>query len=152
VNYNFRASEMARRVESTRREAEDLRLRKIRSEVAAQVAEREPPPPPPPPPPPKRHGQIEYNVQATRQTSILNAPLPVYPDALVQKGAAGTITLQVTIGPDGNVSRAAIASSQLPEMDAALLASVKKWTFTPAAGARGPVAFDGKIVVRFTVQ
>jgi TonB family protein len=151
-DYKFRTSEIERRVEQTRREAENKQLQRIRTEVAAQVAEREPPPPPKPPPPPEKVGSVQYNMQSTRQTAIVNAPLPVYSKALIQKGTAGGVTLQVTIGPDGKVTKAAITESQIPEMDAAALEAVKKWTFTPATAGRGPIAFDAKIVIRFIVQ
>src|SRR6185295_10507631 len=67
-NYNLKASEMARRVEQTRRDADNRRLQEIQREVAARVAEREPPPPPRPPPPPERFGSIQYSMQSTRQT------------------------------------------------------------------------------------
>jgi TonB family protein len=148
VDYNFKAAEMARRVEETRRDAENRRLQQIRSEVAAQVAEREPPPPPPPPPPPERFGSIQYTMQSPRQTAIVNAPLPVYSNTLVQKGLAGNITLQVTIGADGKVTQASIVESQLADMSAPTLDAVKKWTFTPA----GAGSFNARIVFRFIVQ
>jgi len=154
-NYNLKASEMERRVEQTRRDADNKRLEEIRAEVAARVAEREPPPPPPPPPPPERFGSIQYTMQSTRQTAIVNAPLPVFAGALVQKGVAGNITIQVTIGADGKVAQATIADSQVPEMNAVTLESVKKWTFAPVPSApagRGSAAFDARIVIRFSVQ
>lgn len=151
-NYTFKASEMERRVEQTLRDADNRRLQQIRAEVAAQVAEREPPPPPPPPPPPVRSGSIQYTLQSTRQTAIVNAPLPTYANALVQSGAAGSITIQVTIGADGKVAQASIAASEVPEMSAPTLEAVKRWTFTPATAGRGSIAFDAKIVVRFAIQ
>jgi TonB family protein len=151
-DYKFKASEMERRVEQTRREAEGRQLQRIEAEVRAQVAEREPPPPPKPPPPPERVGSIQYTMQSTRQTSIVSAPLPTYARALIQKGSAGEITLQVTVGPDGKVTQVSIAQSQLPEMNADTIDAVKRWTFTPANAGRGPIGFDAKIVVRFTVQ
>jgi TonB family protein len=151
-SYTFKASEMARRVEQTRRDADNRRLQEIRTEVATRVAEREPPPPPPPPPPPERFGSVQYTMQSTRQTAIVSAPLPVFSSVLVQKGVAGNITLQVTIGADGKVSQASIAESQVPDMNGATLDAVKKWTFNPATAGRGPIAFDARIVVRFIVQ
>ena len=36
-------------------------------------------------------------MQSTRQTSVVNAPRPVFPDAMVQKGTAGNITVQLTM-------------------------------------------------------
>ena len=151
-DYNLKVSELARRAEQTRRDADNKRLQEIRTEVSSRVAEREPPPPPRPPPPPEKYGSMEYTMQSTRQTSIVNAPLPIFANALVQKGAAGNITVQVTIGVDGKVTNATIADSQVPEMNAATLDAVKQWTFTPVTAGRGPAAFDAKIVVRFIVR
>jgi len=37
----------------------------------------------------------------------------------------------VDVGPDGKVKTAVIASSQVPDMDAATLNAVKKWSFKP---------------------
>jgi TonB family protein len=154
VNYNSRASEFSRRVDEARRQAEARRLAEIRAEVAVRVAEREPPPPPPPPPPPERFGEIQYEVQSRTLTEVLTAVLPSYPDALVQKGVSGSITLQVTVGVDGRVSAASIAGSKIPEMNASTLDSVRKWTFRPAPAVSGgkPAAFNLTLIVHFRVQ
>lgn len=153
-DYNFRASEMVRRVEQTRREAENLRLQQIRTEVAAQVAEREPTPVPPPAPtaPTEKFGSIQYTVQASRPLSVTSAPLPVYSNTLVQRGAAGNITIQVTVGSDGKVTQASVADSQLPEMNASSLEAVRRWTFTVPAGGRGAPTLTARIVLSFVVQ
>jgi TonB family protein len=126
-------------------------LQRIRDEVQAIVVQREPPVPPPPPVtrPPDLFGKIEYSVQSNRQLSIVDAPLPIYSNALIQKSATGRITVRVTIGADGKVTQAAIADSQLPEMNTSTLDAAKKWTFGPAAG-RAPV--EARIVFTFSVQ
>jgi TonB family protein len=151
-NYTFKASEMARRVEQTRRDADSRRLQEIRTEVAARVAEREPPPPPPPPPPPERFGSIQYSMQSTREVKILNAPLPVYANALVQKGAAGRMDIDMAVGADGKVTQVTVISSEIPEMNAATVDALKKWTFAPIVVGRGAIAFNARIVLRFIVQ
>jgi TonB family protein len=153
-DYNFRASEMVRRVEQTRREAENRRLQQIRTEVAAQVAEREPTPVPPPrsTTPTEKFGSIQYTVQASRPLSVTSAPLPIYRDALVQRGAVGNVTIQITIGADGRVTQASIADSQLPEMNASSLDAVRRWTFSVPAGGRGAATLTARIVFTFAVQ
>lgn len=151
IDYDRRSAEMVRRAEEARRELEGRQLQRIREEVQAIVAQREPPAPPPPPVtrPPELFGKIEYNVQSNRQLSIVNAPLPIYSDALIQKSAAGKITIRVTIGADGKVTQAVLADSQLPEMNTSTLDAAKKWTFSPAAG-RAPI--EARIVFTFSVQ
>jgi TonB family protein len=47
------------------------------------------------------------------------------------KGVAGTIALRVDVGPDGKVRTAAVATSQLPDLNNAALDAVKKWSFKP---------------------
>ena len=149
VDYDFKASEMARRIEETRRELDNRQLQRIRGEVDAIVAAREPPPPPPTPPPPQRFGSIEYSVQASRQISIVNAPLPIYSNALVQRSAAGNITVRVMIGADGKVTQVTLVDSKLPEMNTSTLDAAKKWTFAPLTGT-APV--EARIIFRFAVQ
>jgi TonB family protein len=149
VDYDLKASEMARRIEETRRELDNRQLQRIRGEVDAIVAAREPPPPPPPPRPPERFGKIEYSVQANRQISIVNAPLPIYSNTLIQRAAVGNITVRITIGPDGKVTQASIVESQLQEMNTSTVDAAKKWTFAPLTGT-GSV--EARVVFRFTVQ
>jgi TonB family protein len=43
----------------------------------------------------------------------------------------GTIALRVDVGPDGKVKTAAVATSQLPDLNNAALDAIKKWTFKP---------------------
>lgn len=146
TDFEFRSTEMARRITEVRRDVEGRRVQQMRAEVDDLVAKRDPPPPPPPPPPPTRAGKIEYSVQSSRQVRIVNAPLPIYSNALVQKGAAGSITVRVTIGADGKVIQATVADSKLPEMNTATLDAAKKWTFAPGG------ASDARIIFTFSIQ
>jgi TonB family protein len=152
VDYSLKASEMARRIDEVRREVEGRRLQQLREEVQALVARREPPPPPAPPPPPERFGKIEYTLQSNRQISIVEAPLPVYANTLVQRGAVGTVTVRVTIGRDGKVTQAAIVESKLPEMNDATLNAAKKWTFRPVTGAAPASGVEARITFSFSLQ
>ena len=43
------------------------------------------------------------------------------------------------LGPDGKVKTAVIASSQVPDMDAATLNAVKKWSFKPGNRSIRPI-------------
>jgi TonB family protein len=151
ADYELKSAEIARRAEEARRELEGRQVERIRDQVRAIVNEREPPvvAPPPVERPPVLSGKIEYNVQATRQLSIVDAPLPIYGDSLVEKSATGRITIRVTIGPDGKVTQASIVDSQLQEMSTSTLDAVKKWAFSPAAGRP---AVEARIIFTFSVQ
>jgi protein TonB len=152
VNYGSKVLDISRRIDEARRQADARRLAQLRAEVSARVAEREPPPPPPPPPPPEKFGDIRYEIQSRTSTEIVSSVLPAYPDALVQKGVAGSITLQVTVGVDGRVSNVVVASSQLAELNAAVQNAVRRWTFRPATSAGKPVRFELRLVFHFRVQ
>jgi TonB family protein len=149
IDYDSKSSELARRVDEARQALDAKQLQKIRDEVDTIVAEREPPPPPPPPRPPERFGAIEYSVQSSRPIRIVNAPLPVYSNSLIQGGKAGNITVRVTIGADGKVTQASVVDSQLQEMNAPTIDAAKKWTFAPSTP---PATQDARIVFRFSVQ
>jgi|GEM_PF-2149507 len=150
--YGRKVTAVARRIEDIRREAEGQRLEQLRAEVEAKAAEREPPKPPAPPPPPPRTGQISYQIEASTRVEVTDAVYPEYPDALVQKGRSGRITLQLTVGADGRVSQAAVVSSQITELNAAAVAAAKKWLFKPAAvsGRAAPVSL--RLVFQFSAQ
>jgi TonB family protein len=129
--YVLKINDVRKKIETARREIDDRRLEQIRREIAAEAARREPPPKPAPPPPPVPSGTISYQIETRAPIEVLDAIYPDYPEALRKKGAAGTIALRVDVGPDGKVKTAAIAISQLPDLNAATLEAVKKWSFRP---------------------
>lgn len=120
-----------KKIETARREAEDRRVQRLRSEVGKEVAEREPPPKPAPPPPPVPEGRISYEIEARAPIEVVEAIYPEYPVALRKSGAAGAIALRVDVGPAGKVKNAVVATSQLPDLNAATVDAVKKWSFKP---------------------
>jgi TonB family protein len=129
--YVLKINEIRKKIENARRQIDERRLQQIRSEIAAEAARREPPPKPAPPPPPVPTGAITYQIEARAAIEVVEAIYPDYPEALRRKGAAGTIALRVEVGPDGKVKTAAIASSQLPDLNTATVEAVKKWSFKP---------------------
>jgi protein TonB len=80
---------------------------------------------------------------------VVNSPLPVYANALIQSGTSGKITVRVTIGPDGKVTQASVVDSQLQAMNVATVDAAKKWTFTPITGAP---AVEARITFTFTTH
>ena len=130
-HYSVWISVIQRKIEYARREIDQRKLDEIRQEVRAEAERREPPPQPSPPPPPVPEGRISYSIESRAPLEVLDAVYPDYPEALRKKGAAGDITLRVDIGPDGTVKTAAVAASQIPDLNNAALEAMKKWSFKP---------------------
>ena len=130
-HYSVWISVIQRKIEYARREIDQRKLDEIRQEVRADAERREPPPQPSAPPPPVPEGRISYSIESRVPLEVLDAVYPDYPEALRKKGAAGDITLRVDIGPDGTVKTAAVAASQIPDLNNAALEAMKKWSFKP---------------------
>ena len=129
--YVVKISSIRRKIENARREIDQRELDQLRKEVRAEAERREPPPQPSAPPPPIPEGRISYSIESRAPLEVLDAVYPDYPEALRKKGAAGDITLRVDIGPDGTVKTAAVAASQIPDLNNAALEAMKKWSFKP---------------------
>src|SRR5437762_1447011 len=129
--YAVKISSIRRKIENARREIDQRELDQLRKEVRAEAERREPPPQPSAPPPPVPEGRISYSIESRAPLEVLDAVYPDYPEALRKKGAAGDITLRVDIGPDGTVKTAAVAASQIPDLNNAALEAMKKWSFKP---------------------
>jgi len=134
-----------KKIEAARREIDAQDLEKIRQQVREEEQRREPPPKPSAPPPPVPTGSITYQIETRAPIEVVETVYPEYSDALRRKGAAGVVTLRVDVGPDGKVKTAAIASSQVPDLNNATLEAVKKWSFKP--GNRSI-----RIVMTFSLQ
>ena len=143
--YVLKSSTIRKKIENARRDIDERKLEDIRQQARDEVERREPPQKPAPPPPPVPAGSITYDIEARAPIEIVDAVYPDYPEALRSKGAAGSITLRVDIGPDGKVRTAAVASSQLSDLNNAALEAIKKWSFKP--GNRSI-----RVVLKFSVQ
>jgi TonB family protein len=56
---------------------------------------------------------------------------PNYPAQAHRDGLQGMVSVDVTVGTDGHVRDAMVTQSAGPEFDAAVIASVSRWFFTP---------------------
>jgi TonB family protein len=72
-------------------------------------------------------------------------PDPIYPREARAAGAQGTVTLLVSISAEGAVTDVAVSSGVSPELDAAAVAAVRQWVFSP--GQRDGIAVASKHVV-----
>jgi iron complex outermembrane receptor protein len=72
------------------------------------------------------------------------------PEALAARREA-TVTLLVTVGTDGAVTDAAVAETGGETFDAAAIAAVKQWKFTPARRGDTPIVSRIRIPFRFAL-
>jgi len=75
---------------------------------------------------------------------------PVYPDEALREKREGTVRLEVLVGEDGKVAYARVAAS-VPGLDAAALASARRWEFEPALRGGWPVASVVEMPVTFRI-
>jgi TonB family protein len=144
-SYAVKESAIRRSIEMLRRDADQRDLDQIAKEVRDKAAELEPPPKPAPPPAPVPEGSVSYEIETRAPIEVVDATYPDYPESLRAKHATGTIALRVDIGPDGKVRTAAIAASQIPDLNNATTDAVKKWVFKP--GNRSI-----RLVLKFSLQ
>lgn len=103
-----------------------------------------PPPPPmdPPPPPPMRPPPPVYVKVLPEAVEVPQVP---YPPAARRQQVEGTVTLQVTVGPNGRVLRVSVVRGIGFGLDEAAMRALKSARFKPAVGS------DGKAMV-YTIR
>lgn len=69
---------------------------------------------------------------ATSSAQVRSAAAPRYPYLLQYAEAAAEVTVAFTVDAQGKVTKAKIADSSNFEFNAAALAAIKQWSFTPA--------------------
>jgi protein TonB len=80
------------------------------------------------------------------RAAYLRNPPPAYPAAARRNGEEGTVTLRVLVGTEGAPREVTLErSSGSPVLDAAALATVKHWRFSPAR--RGGEALEARVLV-----
>src|SRR5207245_8100725 len=104
-----------------------------------------PPPPLPQSPSPSQPPRLPLRVggDIPPPTKVKHID-PVYPDVAQKAHAQGIVVIEATIGPDGKVTSTKIMRS-IPLLDAAAVAAVQQWEFTPTLLNGVPV--DRKSVV-----
>ena len=90
-----------------------------------------------------------------RETQAIDPPQPwaqacniLYPRELLER--LGGFDEDVLVGEDGNVAHAEVRES-IPLLDAAALACIERWTFSPALRHGQPVAQLAKAPVAFRI-
>jgi protein TonB len=77
-------------------------------------------------------------------------PLPVYPKNAIDRKLEGTVTLTVTVSPEGRATSVRISGSSGSDLlDEAARRSVAHWTFTPGMKNGKPVEGTLTVKIRF---
>ena len=92
-------------------------------------------------PAPRSGGQIQAAVLIYRKDAE-------YPKIAKQTGAKGTVTLNATIGADGNIKKVKVVSGH-PMLTNAAVEAVKQWRYRPTLLNGQPVETDTQVLVNF---
>ena len=92
-------------------------------------------------PAPRSGGQIQAAVLIYRKDAE-------YPKIAKQTGARGTVTLNATIGADGNIKKVKVVSGH-PMLTNAAVEAVKQWRYRPTLLNGQPVETDTQVLVNF---
>ena len=98
------------------------------------------------------------NTKYLRVGDGVKAPLvvkrvePEYPEAYRQFRITGIIILELALSETGAVDRVAVVKSLGPALDAAGIAAVRKWTFTPATRDGKPVPSLFNLTINFKLN
>jgi TonB family protein len=111
--------------------------------LSPPAAPRSPPPPAASVPLPIRVGG---DIPPPRKVKNVE---PVYPEVAQKARAQGIVVIEATIGPDGKVVSTKIMRS-IPLLDAAAVAAVQQWEFTPTLLNGVPVPVIMVVPVNFT--
>jgi protein TonB len=90
---------------------------------------------------PKSGGQIQAAVLIYRKDAE-------YPKIAKQTGAKGTVTLNATIGADGNIKKVKVVSGH-PMLTNAAVEAVKQWRYRPTLLNGQPVETETQVLVNF---
>ncbi len=99
-----------------------------------------PPPAPaaPPPPKPKAAGPIQLPENATPPVALANG-MPAYPEQARREGVEAVVVVKYVVSETGTVQNITVVRGH-PLFDAAVLAAMRSWRFTPAMVDGRPVA------------
>jgi protein TonB len=106
---------------------------------------------PPPAPPRDTPAEPIRPGGKVKEPARIGYVAPVYPQLAISARVAGTVIIEAIIGTDGLVRDARVIRS-IPLLDAAALAAVKQWRYTPTLLNGVPVPVVMTVTVHFTLQ
>jgi protein TonB len=87
---------------------------------------------------PKKERVVSQKPEEDECTEAPSKPVPAqrseieYTQEARANGVEGRLVLRITVGADGSVEKVEVVSSVDPSLDAAVIATVKTWTFKPS--------------------
>ena len=96
---------------------------------------------------------LELN-QVARPPAVLKQVTPSYPSLARRHDIEGLVLVRIIIGTDGNVeTENTRVIRSVRELDAAAIAAVNQWRFSPAIGRQGqPVRVIVEVPIRFSLK
>jgi TonB family protein len=88
---------------------------------------------------------------AVLQLFIVHKVLPEYPEAALERGIQGVVTISVLVDQNGVVQKAWDANGD-PALVPAVSDAVKQWKFKPYYLNKKPVQVEGQVVVTFELN
>ena len=107
-----------------------------------------------PPPPPARRVELPQPMRVggiIRQPQKVHHVAPVYPEIARSARVSGIVILEATLAEDGSVRDVRVLRS-VPLLDAAAVAAVREWRFTPTLLNGTPVAVVMTVTVAFNLN
>ena len=108
------------------------------------------PPPPPPPPAPVDRGPVRVGGAITAP-ALVSRVAPEYPDIAVHARVQGVVVLEAVVGRDGRVEETRVLRS-IPLLDAAAIAAVRQWRYSPLLLNGQPQRFVLTVTVSFSLN
>ena len=109
-----------------------------------------PPPPPPPAPPPVNRGPVRVGGVITAP-ALVSRVEPKYPPLAVRAQVEGVVILEAVVDRQGRVEQVEILRS-IPLLDAAAVAAVRQWRYSPLLLNGKPERFVLTVSVSFSLN
>ena len=98
-------------------------------------------------PPPK----LVHAGGAIREPTKVKHVNPVYPEVAARAMVQGNVVVELQISTEGRVTEARVVQG-IPLLDAAALAAVRQWVYTPPLVDGVPVRLIMTVTVRFKIR
>jgi len=102
------------------------------------------------PPAPRPTVPVRVGGEIKEPAKIKHVP-PAYPDIAVRANVSGTVVLECLVSPQGRVTEVKVLRG-IPLLDAAAVAAVRQWVYTPTLRDGVPVPLMMTVTVAFTLE
>lgn len=94
-------------------------------------------------------GSMMASMGSEQQPRCVYQPSPKYPAALVKKGIAGVVKVELIVDANGRVTNPRVVSSPHPDLKDAALAAVKQWRYEPGTRDGSTCPFKIRVPISF---